>query len=132
MLLAGQPQRLFTIDEVSEKLRVSAHHLTKVVQALSKGGYIETFRGKGGGFRLADGVEDIPVGKVVRWLEPDRAVVECFRADGGACTLTASCRFKHNLYAAEKAFLNELDKTTIGECAIPLGPYGLNHTNRSK
>lgn len=120
MLLAGAPERLFTIGEMSDKLKVSRNHLTKVIHALAKGGYIETFRGKGGGFRLAPSAGKTPVGKIVRWLEPETAVVECFRADGGTCTLTSACRFKNKIFAARKAFLRELDSMTLEECAIPM------------
>lgn len=119
MRLAGEPERLFTIEEMSTDLQVSRNHLTKVVQSLARGGYIETFRGKGGGFQLAPGAGEMPIGKIVRWLEPDTAVVECFRADGGNCTLTSTCRFKHKILAARKAFLQELDSMTLEECAIP-------------
>lgn len=120
MRLAGEPERLFTIEEMSTDLRVSRNHLTKVIQALAKGGYIETFRGKSGGFRLAHNAGKTPIGNIVRWLEPGTAIVECFRADGGNCTLTPVCRFKHTLFDARKAFLSELDGITLEECAIPV------------
>lgn len=119
MRLAGEPERLFTIEEMSTDLQVSHNHLTKVIQSLAKAGYIKTFRGKGGGFQLAPDAGKTPIGNIVRWLEPDTAVVECFRADGGNCTLTSACRFKHKILAARKAFLSELDSMTLEECAIP-------------
>ena len=119
MRLAGSPQRLFTIEEISLELGVSRNHLTKIIQNLAKGGYIQTLRGKGGGFRLAKDPAQITLGEIVRWLEPETAIVECFRKDGGSCTLTAQCRFKNRLHAAGQAFLEELDQATLKECAIP-------------
>lgn len=119
MRLAGAPERLFTIGDLSAELAVSSNHLTKIIQELAKGGYIQTQRGKGGGFRLAKDPAQITLGDIVRWLEPDTAIIECFRKDGGNCTLTARCRFKGRLHAASNAFLAELDKATLQECAIP-------------
>ena len=119
MRLAGAPDRLFTIEEISTELEVSRNHLTKIIQNWGKGGYIQTLRGKGGGFRLAKDPAQITLGEIVRWLEPDTAIVECFRKDGGRCTLTAQCRFKSRLRAAGNAFLAELDRATLKECAIP-------------
>ena len=122
MRLAGAPTRLFTTDEIATEFEVSRNHLAKVVQDLAKAGYVITQRGAGGGFRLAVTPESITLGDVVRFLEQRYALVECFRADGGACTLTPRCRLKSRLAAAREAFLGELDTTTLAECVYPAPP----------
>jgi DNA-binding IscR family transcriptional regulator len=53
--------------------------------------------------------------------------IECFRADGGACVLTKRCRLKNALKHAADAFLMELDKTSLAECAYP-GPAPASST----
>jgi Rrf2 family nitric oxide-sensitive transcriptional repressor len=100
-------------------LNVSRNHLTKIVSEMARAGFIQTQRGAGGGFRLAQPAASITLGTVVRTLEDRHALVECFRADGGGCTLTPKCRLKSRLKAAEEAFLRELDRTTLSECAHP-------------
>jgi Rrf2 family nitric oxide-sensitive transcriptional repressor len=67
--------------------------------------------------RLARPADQISLGAVVRRLEARHAIVECFRADGGACVLTPRCRLKGRLAAAAEAFLGELDRTSLAECA---------------
>lgn len=119
MRLAGAPARSFTTDEMAEEFGVSRNHLAKVVQDLAKAGYIRTRRGAGGGFRLAMAPDAITLGSVVRALELRQALVECFRGDGGSCSLTPQCRLKKRLAAAREAFLAELDATTLEECAYP-------------
>ncbi len=121
MRLAGQPERVFTTDEIAREFEISRNHLSKVVQALAGGGIIVTRRGTGGGFSLARAAEDISLGEVVRLLESGQALVECFRTDGGACTLSPVCRLKGRLSAARAAFFAELDRTTLAECAYPAG-----------
>ena len=54
----------------------------------------------------------------MRHLESRLALVECFRHDGGACTLAPACRLKGKLTKAREAFLRELDRTTLAECAM--------------
>ncbi|MGD9885053.1 MAG: Rrf2 family transcriptional regulator [Reyranella sp.] len=115
--LAGEPDRLFTTDEIAREFVISRHHLVKVIRELADAGFIRTLRGAGGGFRLARPAEEISLGAVVRQLEARHAMVECFRADGGACVLTPSCRLKGKLAAAAEVFLSELDKTSLAECA---------------
>ncbi len=115
--LAGEPDRLFTTDEIAREFAISRHHLVKVIRDLADAGFVSTVRGAGGGFRLARPADEISLGAVVRQLESRHALVECFRDDGGACVLTPSCRLKGRFAAAAEAFLAELDKTSLAECA---------------
>ena len=119
MRLAGEPDRSFTTDEMAAEFDISRNHLTKVVRQLAAARYVVTQRGATGGFRLAQPAKKITLGAVVRALESRQALVECFRADGGACVLTPLCRLKGRLASAREAFLRELDATTLAECAYP-------------
>ena len=117
MRLAAEPGRVFTTEDIAGELKISRNHLTKVIQALAGAGILSTHRGAGGGFRLAQPPESVKLGAVVRLLESRQVLVECFRADGGTCILTPGCRLKGRLAAAREAFLDELDRTTLAECA---------------
>ncbi|MEZ5924999.1 MAG: Rrf2 family transcriptional regulator [Hyphomicrobiaceae bacterium] len=119
MRLAGTPDRSFTTEEIAQELAISRHHLTKVVRDLAARGVLTTRRGAGGGLALARPASEITLGEVVRHLEARHAIVECFRADGGACTLTPRCRLRRRVATAAEAFLAELDKTTLADCAYP-------------
>jgi Rrf2 family nitric oxide-sensitive transcriptional repressor len=59
---------------------------------------------------------------VVRDLEDDQPLAECFRADGGNCLLSPRCRLKKKLAAAREAFLNELDTTSLADCTYSPSP----------
>lgn len=117
MRLAGEPERLFTTDDLAREFAISRHHLTKVVGDLARGGFVVTQRGAGGGLRLARPAGSITLGEVVRLLEARHALVECFRADGGQCALRPGCRLRPRLAAAREAFLRELDATPLSDCA---------------
>jgi len=121
MRLAGEPERRFTTEEIAKELDISRNHLTKVVRALADAGFIATQRGAGGGFRLARPAAAISIGEVVRRLEARHAIVECFRSDGGDCVLTPRCRLKARLKHAAEAFLKDLERTTLAECAVMPG-----------
>ncbi len=121
MRLADAPEEPSTTTRIADEFRIPYNHLAKVVQDLARGGFVTTQRGAGGGIRLARPADAITLGEVVRFLEQRYAIVECFRADGGACLLTPRCRLKSQLAAAREAFLAELDKTSVADCAYP-GP----------
>lgn len=121
MRMAGAPDQPFTASELAEEFNVSRNHLAKVISTLASAGYLETRRGGGGGAMLARPAEDIRLGEVVARLEADQALVECFAASGNACTLTPSCRLKARLAQAETAFITELNRSTLADCAYSPG-----------
>jgi Rrf2 family transcriptional regulator, nitric oxide-sensitive transcriptional repressor len=118
MLLAGRPSGgPLSVEKLSSLLGgLSRNHLHKIVQALAASGLVNTVRGVGGGVVLAVAPERIRIGKLVRDLERDQAVVECFRADGGACTLRAGCRLRGFIGNAREDFYRRLDTHTIADC----------------
>lgn len=58
MYLALQRNRIANISEIAERYDISRNHLVKVVHNLARGGFIKTYRGKGGGIELARGPGD--------------------------------------------------------------------------
>lgn len=115
MQLAVTPGRLVTVAEVSERFRISRNHLMKVAHLLGREGFIETVRGRAGGLRLARPPEAISVGEVVRRMEADFAIVDCFPGGGGGCLISPGCRLKGVLREAMDAFLAVLDAATLAD-----------------
>lgn len=119
MRLAATPGDTLTTEAIAAELAISRHHLTKILQDLAAAGYVATTRGPHGGVKLAKPPARIRIGEIVRLLERDQAMVECFRADGGQCLLTPGCRLKSMLAGAGQRFLAELDRHTLADCAYP-------------
>lgn len=113
--LALEPDRLITIREVAASYRISANHLMKVAQELSRLGYIEAVRGRGGGVRLARPAEEICVGEVIRSTEGNLTLVECFDPARNSCVLTGACRLRHLLAEALEGFFSVLDRYTLSD-----------------
>ncbi|TNE35269.1 MAG: Rrf2 family transcriptional regulator [Alphaproteobacteria bacterium] len=119
MRLADRPDDLLTTREIAQEFHISYHHLAKVVQDLGRGGFLDVRPGAGGGIRLARAPDEITVGQIVRFLEKNQSIVECFRHEGGACLLAPKCRLKGQLLMAREAFFASLDATTIADCSYP-------------
>lgn len=117
MRLAGTPGSVFTTADISRELGLSTNHLSKIVRELARAGILRTRRGASGGFELARDPRLVTLGEIVRLLENRQPLVECFREDGGNCTLMPGCGLRRRLAAANEAFLRELDQTTLAECA---------------
>lgn len=118
MRMASAPERGFSTGELAEEFGLSRNHLAKIMQRLAQAGIVDTRRGAGGGARLARRPGDISLGDIVRHLEADQPIAECFSATRNSCSLDGRCRLKGRLQAAEAAFLAELDGTSLADIAL--------------
>jgi Rrf2 family nitric oxide-sensitive transcriptional repressor len=117
--LGNHPDAHATVAGIAEEFGISRHHLTRVVHQLGLRGYLETVRGKGGGFKLARRPESIRIGDVVRDMEPGFELAECFRPGESACSLLPACALKPALAEAGRAFLASLDRFTLADLLLP-------------
>lgn len=113
--LGTHPEPLATVAAITAEYGISRNHLTRVVHQLGIKGYIETTRGKGGGFRLARHPGQIRIGDVVRDMETGFDLAECFRPGESACRLLPACALKPVLAGAGRAFLSSLDQYTLAD-----------------
>lgn len=112
--LAQHPGRLCTVAEIASSYGISHAHLTKITHQLGRAGWVTTVRGNGGGMMLALAPADIPLGEVVRSMEPDSFVVECF-STGSSCMLTGSCKLTGVIDGALRSFMDHLDGHTLAD-----------------
>jgi Rrf2 family nitric oxide-sensitive transcriptional repressor len=117
MYVHAAGDRRVTIEEMAASYRISRAHLMKVVNALTRAGYLTAVRGRSGGLTLARPAETIRLGEVIRSTEPDFALVECF-ATGNRCVITGCCRLPGVLSQALAAFLETLDQHTVANIAL--------------
>jgi Rrf2 family nitric oxide-sensitive transcriptional repressor len=108
-----------TITEIAESYDISRSHLTKIVQELSAGGWLETTRGRGGGMRLIKPAKDINLGAVVRATETDFTMVECFDPALNQCRLSQHCGLKGVLHQAMQSYFSVLDGVTLADLVAP-------------
>ena len=114
MYMAVQPERtaLFRIAEITEVFDLSPNHVSKIIHHLGKVGYLQTVRGKAGGFRLAKAASDINLGALVRELEHSLAPIDCSKP---YCRLTPACQLKGVLAEAVAAYLAVLDLYSLAD-----------------
>ncbi|MCL4150850.1 UNVERIFIED_CONTAM: hypothetical protein GTU68_039814, partial [Idotea baltica] len=108
---------LVRVDDVVKVHGLARPHIVKIVRDLGRAGYLETVRGRGGGFRLARPAAEIVVGDVVRMTEGSLEIVECFNPATNTCPLLGICRLSRALQKATAAFMTVLDDLTIADIA---------------
>jgi Rrf2 family nitric oxide-sensitive transcriptional repressor len=107
-----------TIREISDAYGISRNHLMKVVSLLTRMGYLDARRGPGGGIALARAPGEIVIANVIRDMEDDLNLVECF-CEGGHCVIKPMCQLKVALKQALEAYLHTLDRFTLLDLIRP-------------
>ncbi len=107
-----------TIREISDAYGISRNHLMKVVSLLTRMGYLDARRGPGGGIALSRPPGEINLADVVRDMEDDLNLVECF-CDGGTCVIKPMCELKTALNQALAAYLDTLERYTLLDLLKP-------------
>ena len=67
--LGNNPNKLFTVDELSNTLNLSTHHIKKIIYKLAKNGYISSSKGRNGGIKLGMDSKNINLGKLLEITE---------------------------------------------------------------
>ncbi len=104
-----------SVGAIASRFGLSAHHVMKVAQELVRAGWVDAQRGRGGGLKLAVEPRQLKIGDVVRRLEPDFRLVECFDPAENECIVTKACRLRGVLEQALELFLGRLDSVTLAD-----------------
>ncbi|MGH7139107.1 MAG: Rrf2 family transcriptional regulator [Pirellulales bacterium] len=109
--------KLITIEDIAQSFEVSKQHLMKVVNDLSRKGYVDTVRGRNGGIRLRRRPRDISDGQVARDTE-DLDMIGCL-GQRGYCPIQRVCVLRGVISDATEAFLAVLDTYTLADLIKP-------------
>ncbi|MBS3779189.1 MAG: RrF2 family transcriptional regulator [Desulfovermiculus sp.] len=80
-----------SLHEVARRQDISLKYLEKITRILKQGGYLSGKRGPNGGHRLTKPIEEIQLGEVVRLLEGDLDLVNCWMNDN-PCPRMDNCK----------------------------------------
>jgi len=102
--------------EIAAAQSIPPRFLENILAQLKRGGFIESKRGREGGYMLADPERETPVGEVIRFIQGPLVPVHCMREGGAAtCDLYGSCAF-HGMWEQARAAVAEIyDGTTFSD-----------------
>jgi Rrf2 family transcriptional regulator, nitric oxide-sensitive transcriptional repressor len=125
--LADQSPDPRTTDQIAETTRVPRAYLSKVLQALVRGGVVQSQRGSGGGMTLVKPPEDLSILEVVNAVEPIQRIRTCplGLAAHGVHLCPLHRRLDNALAMVEDAFANSTLAEVLGEptSSKPLCPF---------
>ncbi len=117
--LAQFPEgRLALVTDIANANNIPKKFLDAILGELRNAGFVQSRKGKGGGYRLARLPEQIKVGSVVRVLDGPLAPYPCAShtryVPCGDCDV-ATCQVRHMMLNVRNAIAEVLDSTTLAQ-----------------
>ncbi|HUX49319.1 MAG TPA: Rrf2 family transcriptional regulator [Spirochaetia bacterium] len=112
--IASEPQKKHGAQELARLIEAPPNYMGKLLKLLAVSGVLESFRGSGGGFRLARPASEIrlidiidPIDRVSRWSS-------CFLGRGD-CTPCAPCPMHNHWKPIRESYIELLQSATLSD-----------------
>ena len=103
--------------EIAERQQIPVRFLEQQLGALSKAGLVESFRGSGGGCRLAREPTEISVAQIADAIEGQVYPMFCLEPSDHTCFQDARCGLQGFWADVARAVQDVFDKTTVADLA---------------
>lgn len=103
-----------SLKDISDRQEISMKYLEAIISKLSKGGLVDSARGKTGGYRLNRPVEEYPVGEILILTEKTLAPVACVDC-ANHCTKESSCLTRPMWNELNSVIMEFLNSKTLAD-----------------
>ena len=103
------------LTDIAARQEISEKYLESIVSVLSKNGYVDALRGKGGGYRLNRSPDEYTVGSIIKLIEGSLAPVACLEPNAKPCSRASECRTIGMWSGLQKLMTDYLDGITVGD-----------------
>lgn len=105
------------LKDIASRQDISRKYLESIMTVLSKAGFVDALRGKGGGYRLNRTPNEYTVSSVLKLTEGTLAPVSCLESEHNNCVRAANCRTLPIWTELDNIINNYLDGITVGDLA---------------
>jgi Rrf2 family nitric oxide-sensitive transcriptional repressor len=106
--------RLYSADEIFNKLQIPYRYLRKLMTNLTKSDFIESFQGKNGGYKISKKLEDINLLDIINVVDPEYLSNQCFFGFEN-CALQPACIMHDSWEAVRTNITSILAKTSLAD-----------------
>lgn len=115
--LAQHNDRYIQISEIIKNDGMPQKFVEAILLELKKKGFLESMRGKHGGYKLSKQPNDISVGDIVRFIDGGLAPVHCvsklFYKKCNECANEETCEVRKAMKKVRDAIVEVMDKTSL-------------------
>lgn len=112
--------KLVTIHDLAKRAEVPVKFLEQVLLDLKRGGFVESRRGKIGGYLLARQPRDIKLGEVVRFIDGPIEPIACIEKEYTGCRDIYRCVFRNIWQQVARSISDIIDNITFEDLASSL------------
>lgn len=120
-LIAHPAGRPVLARELAEQLHIPPHYLSKLLQQPCRAGWLSSTRGRGGGFSLMPGTENITLLEVLMLTKGERISRECLLGFK-ECDDKTACVMHSHWKPIKQELLGQFGAYTLGQLASSRGP----------
>lgn len=110
--LAASKKEVVSAAELQKNLKIPRPFLRKILQVLNKEGLLISYKGKGGGFSLANPTDKIFLADLIRIFQGSLRLNECILARK-VCPNVRRCILKKELDGIERYVISKLKSINI-------------------
>ena len=119
--LAINHDRIVTIHDLAARAQIPIKFLEQVLLDLKRGGFVESRRGKVGGYLLAKHPSQIRIGDVIRYIDGPLEPIACTEKDYSGCADIYKCTFRKIFKQVAKATSDIVDNITFEDLVKQVG-----------
>lgn len=109
-----------TIHELAKQADIPIKFLEQILLGLKRGGFVESRRGKVGGYLLSREPKRIKLGEVVRFIDGSVEPIACVDKKYHGCKDIYKCVFRKIWQDVNKATANIIDNITFEDLAMKI------------
>ena len=116
-LATNYDQGLVTIQAMAKRIDAPSKFLEQVLLELKRGGFIQSQRGKVGGYKLSRPPKDITLGQVIRFVDGPLEPIACINERYKGCDDLSRCVFRPVWQKVFQATSDIVDRITFEDLA---------------
>jgi len=112
---SSEKERPVTLRYIAARQGISEAYLEAIATKLRKHGYLQSYKGAGGGYRLKQGIDEITVGEIMRLMETTYFQVHCTADAAKTCDNYKDCLISQACQLLEAQIDNIVDNLKLSQ-----------------
>lgn len=111
-VIAKNKKGIYPVSDLVQKLKIPRPFLRKILQQLNQAGLLKSYKGQGGGFRLAVSAEKVSLVDLMEIFQGGFRLSECLFKKK-SCPRQRFCALKNRINQIERKVTQLLEKITL-------------------
>jgi Rrf2 family protein len=126
-LAQHQGDGFVSLKEVSERQEITVRYLEQIIAILLKAGFVQSFRGKSGGYRLTRQPHEYTTKEILQLTEGALLSLSCLSINEASCPRSSHCATISFWQGLQNVMENYLESVTLEDLLNQQKPDGCDY-----